>query len=530
MIIHNITGYTIYGESLRTFTAMAFENGKVLEIGDFESLSAKYPEAEQYDGENRILLPGLIDAHGHVLGLGYSKIDVDLTETKSLSEALEKVADCNQKSINAEWIRGRGWNQERWREGRFPTAQDLDEIAPDHPVWLLRVDNHAGWANSKALEIAGITKNTNDPDSGKIVRDKDGNPSGLLIDRAMDIMEQVVPDRTIQENERALKKALERLREFGLTSVGDAGITAPIFDLYKKFVDEDKMSCRIYAMILMDHPDFEVLSEKGPVTSYGDDRLSLQSVKIFTDGALGSRGAAMIKPYSDDPDSRGLLFYSQDKLNKMVEKAISKGFQVNIHAIGDRANHQVLDAFQQAEKKFGVRGLRHRVEHAQIVAPKDIPRFKSLHLIASMQPTHATSDLNMAEDRIGRERMQGAYAWQTFCRQGTVMAGGSDFPVESANPFYGLYAAVTRQDLSGYPEGGWYPDEKMTRLQAFKAFTVNAAFAQHQEQMIGSLEPGKWADFILVDKDYFKIPENEIWKIKVLETWISGKRVFSKRN
>jgi len=528
MIIHNITGYTIQGDSLISFNAMAFANGKVLDQGNYELLKDKYPDAKSYDGGGKVLLPGLIDAHGHVLGLGYSRLDVDLVGTRSLSDALQRVADYDKKYPVLNWIRGRGWNQELWTEDKFPTAKELDNIVSDRPVWLVRVDGHAGWANSKALEEAHLTKDTKDPVGGKIMRDTNGNPTGILVDHAMDLMEKILPARTEHEDSLALEEALDRLREVGLTSVGDAGIPVSTYNLYKKFVDQRRMTSRIYAMILMQEPDFKILSKNGPVTSYGNDLLSLQSVKIYSDGALGSRGAAMLRPYSDDPGNKGLLFHTQDELNKMVDTAVSKGYQVNIHAIGDRANREVLDAFGQAEKKYGEHGLRNRVEHAQVVAPEDIPRFKSLHLIASMQPTHATSDKNMAVDRIGKGRMKGAYAWQTFEKQGTVVAGGSDFPVESANPFFGLYAAVTREDTTGNPPGGWYPEEKLSRLQAFKAFTINAAYAQHQENIIGSLEKGKWADFILVDKDYFKIPESDIWKIKVLETWLGGKKVYSK--
>jgi predicted amidohydrolase YtcJ len=263
------------------------------------------------------------------------------------------------------------------------------------------------------------------------------------------------------------------------------------------------------------------------VESYKNDLLALQSVKLYADGALGSRGAAMIEPYSDDPDNRSLLFHSQEEMNEMVLKIMDAGFQTNVHAIGDRANRQVLNAFEHAKDSLGEQGLRNRIEHAQIVALDDIPRFKELNVIASMQPTHATSDMNMAEDRVGPERIKGGYAWQTFLDQGTVVASGSDFPVEDVNPFYGLYSAVTRQDHEGNPEGGWYSSESMTREQAFRSFTLDAAYAAHQEDVLGSLEPGKWADFILVDRDFFEIPDNEIWQTKVLETWVAGEKVYS---
>ncbi|HKI44648.1 MAG TPA: amidohydrolase [Balneolales bacterium] len=525
-LIYNIKGYTLRSNSLARFDAMALKNGKVVEIGSIGELERKYSGADKIDGNGYVLLPGLIDAHGHVSGLGYALLDVDLTGARSVEEAVTRVREYGNQYPDLPWIRGRGWNQELWTEGAFPTAEDLDAVMSDRPVWLSRVDSHAGWANSAALEKAGITADTPDPHRGKILRDGNGNPTGVLIDAAMNLIENIIPKRSEAEDELALEKALQRLREVGLTAVTDPGIMKSNWELYEKFAAEGRITTRINAMILGTDADFDSLSANGPVISKFDDLIALRSVKLFEDGALGSRGAALLEPYSDDPDNSGILFHDQESLNAMVLKAAGKGYQVNVHAIGDRANRTVLNAFEKAFNEFGDQGLRNRIEHAQIVDPLDIPRFKKLKVIASMQPTHATSDMNMAEQRIGKDRMEGAYAWQTFLKQGTVVAGGSDFPVESANPFWGLYAAVSRMDHSGNPAGGWYPEEKLTRLQAFRAFTLDAAYAAHQEKVTGSLEPGKWADFILVDTDYFEAPVDHIWKTKVIQTWLAGKKVF----
>jgi len=312
----------------------------------------------------------------------------------------------------------------------------------------------------------------------------------------------------------------------GLTGVGDAGETGNVIALYRQLADRWELTVRIYAMILDTGEDFQALAKQGPLIDYDQGRLTVRSVKLFADGALGSRGAALLAPYSDQPGQRGLLRMSDAEMEAHIEAGLRAGFQVNVHAIGDAANRQVLDGFEAAYKAVGGQQLRNRIEHAQVVALSDIPRFKQLNLIASMQPTHATSDKNMAEDRLGAERLKGAYAWRSFLDQGTRVAGGSDFPVESDNPFFGLHAAVTRTGHDNQPPGGWHPEQAMTLLEAFRAFTLDAAYAQHQEQQLGSLEPGKWADFIIIDRDLFRIAPADIWKIKVEQTWLAGKRVF----
>lgn len=525
-IVENVHGYTFYEGELEEFSSIAFRDGKVLEVAVDGPLEIASENARVIDGNGRTMLPGLIDAHGHVMGLGYNEIDVDLSGIESLDKTLQIVSLYASEHPKRPWIQGRGWNHTRWPGNRFPTAHDLDQVVDDRPVWLERVDGHAGWANSKAMELAGITPKTKSPEDGQIIRDENGVPTGIFVDEAMNLIESVIPERTDVERRLALRNALQQLRAHGLTSVHDAGIHVPAWKLYKQFADQGKLTTRIYAMIRGIGNTFDELSTGGPILSYKNDLLSLRSVKLYADGALGSRGAALIEGYSDDPGKRGLLFSSEQEMTDMIMKAASHGFQTNVHAIGDRANRVVLNAFENVKDSLGEQGLRHRIEHAQVVSPRDIPRFKQLGIIASMQPTHATSDMNMAEDRIGAERMKGAYAWQQFLDQGTVIASGSDFPVEHVNPFYGLYSAVTRQDHEGNPEGGWYPEQAMSRKEALRSFTLDAAYASHQEDIIGSLEPGKWADFILIDRDYFEIPEKDIWKTQVLETWLAGEKVY----
>jgi predicted amidohydrolase YtcJ len=525
-LVKNVHGYTLAGGNLQKFTGLVFDEGKVLVVGDAVALQGHYPAAHVIDGLGKTLLPGLIDAHGHVLDMGFEGVQIQLFGTTSLHEAQGKILSFAKTHPDSPWLLGGGWNQVQWKIGRFPTAQELDAEVSDRPVVLDRVDGHAKWLNTKALQAAGITKDTPDPVGGRIEHGDDGTPSGVLVDKAMDLIDRVTPPPTDSERRAALRAALSHMNSVGLTSAGDAGVPAKTIALYRELADQSLLTVRIYAMIGDVGEDFAALSQDGPLIAYGNDRLTVRSVKLFADGALGSRGAALLAPYSDKPDQRGLLFMSNAEMQRKMETALRAGYQVNVHAIGDAANRQVLDGFEGAYKSVGGRQLRNRIEHAQVVALVDIPRFKQLDLIASMQPTHATSDMNMAESRIGPERLKGAYAWRTFLDQGTRIAGGSDFPVEEDNPFFGLYSAITRRDHHGNPKGGWHPEQAMTRVEAFRAFTMDAAYAQHQEHTIGSLEPGKWADFILVDGDLFKEPSAQIWKTKVLQTWVAGTRVF----
>jgi predicted amidohydrolase YtcJ len=531
-ILHNVNGYTIAGDNMElvTFDAIAVQDGKVVTTGALNDLQQEMEGFNLIDGEGKTLIPGLIDAHTHVMGLGYQQLDVDVQGVDSLEETLEIIGQYAEDNPDLEWIQGRGWNQVLWEENEFPTAEDLDRVVPDRPVYLTRVDGHAAWTNSRAMEIAGISRDTPDLQGGVVLRDEFGDATGIFVDATMNYIEDHIPARTAEENYQAFELALQEMAKHGLTSVHDARINVDTWEMYKDFADEGELITRIYAMIGGTGDTFDELAQNGPIESYADDMLALRSVKISADGALGSRGAAMIEHYHDDPGNSGLLFYDQQELNEMVIKGASNGFQMNIHAIGDAANRQVLDAFQNAKEELGDQSdLRHRVEHAQIVHPDDIPRFVELDLIASMQPTHATSDMNMAEDRVGSERMEGAYAWQTFLDQGTVIAGGSDFPVEDVNPFYGLYSSITRQDHGGMPPGGWYSEHRLSREETLRIFTRDAAYSAHQEDVLGTLEAGKWADFILIDRDIFEVDASEIWQTEVLETWVAGEKVYQKQ-
>jgi predicted amidohydrolase YtcJ len=527
-IIHQVNGYTLTsnGSGVLQFDAIAIQNGKVVQTGTESELINAYPRANLVNAGGKTMIPGLIDAHAHVMGLGEAILNVNLMGIRSLDETLQRVNEYASTYPDLTWIQGRGWNQVLWTENRFPTALELDTAVSDRPVWLSRVDGHAGWANSAAMQLAGITRDTPDPDGGAIIKDASGEPTGVFIDKAMDLIEAHIPSPSIEEQRLALEASLAEMRSMGLTGVHDAGTGVTAFQLMKEFADAGLLTTRIYGMISGSGTVFDELSKNGPITGYANDRLYLRSVKIYSDGALGSRGAAMIEPYSDDPGNYGLLFNTEEEFTTMIEKVVTAGYQAGIHAIGDNGNRTILNAFEKVRLTYGEHGLRHRIEHSQIVSLDDIPRFKELDIIASMQPVHATSDMNMAEDRIGPVRILGGYAWRTFLDQGTVIAAGSDFPVELSNPFHGLYSSVTRQDHDGMPDGGWYPNQKITREEALHGFTLGAAYAGHMETVVGSLESGKWADFLLIDRDYFTIPDAEIWQIQVLETWVAGQPVF----
>lgn len=522
-LVNNVKGYTLDNSGkLTTFNNLVIDHGKVVaanvDVND-------YSIDKTIDGEGKVMLPGLIDAHGHLLGLGANLLEVDLRESTSAQNAAKMVADYAFAKPAQAWITGRGWNQELWSDRAFPTAQDLDKVVADRPVALARVDSHATWVNSKAMELAGITKDTKSPAGGEIIKDADGNPTGVFIDNASLLIEAHLPKASNAVYEQQLQAAGEHLLSNGITSMHDAGIGRDVYDFYLKEAVEGDLPVRVYAMVSATDPELSTMLGNGNIRD-ANDFLYIRSVKAYGDGALGSRGAALLEPYSDAPHQHGLLLTQPEDMTQLFTTVLGAGFQLNYHAIGDKANHVALNEFETTFETLGGAELRNRIEHAQVIAPDDLARFAELKVLPSMQPTHATSDKNMAEDRIGKDRMKGAYAWKTLLDSGIALPLGSDFPVELANPFYGLHAAVTRQDRNNQPVKGWYAHEALTIEQAFKGFTLDAAYAGHMEDTLGSLTKGKWADFILVDQDIFTIKPEDIWKTKVHATYVAGEQVF----
>ena len=527
-LVTNINGYTLdANRNLQQFSALQITDDKVDRLFvDGESLPEQVDNI--VNGNGNTVLPGLIDAHGHILSYGLSLLRVDLTGTKTEQEAAERVAAFQAANPALEWILGRGWNQVLWDSNSFPTTDTLDILVGNNPVWLTRVDGHAGWANSAAMQLAGVSSSTEDPDGGQILRDADGNPTGVFVDNAMDLVSSQIPESTQEELQFALRTAMLELASYGLTSVHDAGVGSNVVAAYKQLLRDGPLPIRVNVMLAATDSLYEQNLATG---HYRDaaDTLTINSVKIAADGALGSRGAALIDDYSDMSGHKGLLLHNPERLEYFMRAAMNAGFQVNTHAIGDNANMIVLDNYESLIAETDSRHLRHRIEHAQILRYEDIQRFAELGVIPSMQATHATSDKNMAQDRIGDVRIEGAYAWRKLIEAGALIANGSDFPVESPNPFFGLHAAITRQDQNNDPAGGWFPEERMTKSEAFASFTVDAAYSGHQENLLGTLEGGKKADFIIIDRDIFTIPESEIWRTQVLQTWVNGKPIFQEQ-
>ncbi len=527
-LIHNVNGIQVGADgTLQHFGGLVIGNdGKVRQVIENPDLVRLAGITASVDGGGRTLLPGLIDAHGHVIGLGLQSLQLDVTGSASLQELQQRLKAYAEAHPDEAWIVGRGWNQELWPQSRFPTAADLDAVVSDRPVLLERVDGHAVVANGAALKAAGIDSATKDPVGGKIERDSGGRPTGLLVDAATELVGAKVPAATKAQLDSALANAQQILLGFGVTAAGDMGTDVAAWDTYRRAGDVRRLQVRIMSYAL-DVGNMRRIVPTGPTPWLYGDRLRMAGIKLYADGALGSRGAWLKQPYADKPDTRGLQFLKDEELRAKADEAAAKGLQVAVHAIGDAANAQVIATYEWLNTRYAG-DRRWRIEHAQVVDPADIARIGKAGIIASMQPTHQTSDRLMAEKRLGPDRLKGAYAWQSMLKAGARLAFGSDFPVESPNPFPGLGAAVSRQDMEGQPPGGWIPSERLTFEQALAAFTRDAAYAGFAETKIGSLEPGKWADFILIDRDPTKVDPQLLARTQVEETWVAGKRVWTR--
>jgi predicted amidohydrolase YtcJ len=527
ILVENVNGYTLREDGrLFRFQAMWIgDDGRVrqlFEAGDRRPARTGF----RLDGRGRTLIPGLIDAHGHVMGLGTAALVIDLSDTNSLEEAQARIRAYAAANPTPRWIVGRGWNQERWRLGRFPTAADLDAAVADRPVWLERVDGHAGWANSMAMREANITAATQAPAGGRIER-IGRNPSGIFVDGATSLVERAVPPLPPLQRDRAFQRAQDILLSFGVTSTADMGTSAEDWEVMRRAGDMGRLRLRIFSYA-SGIDNLLAVAGTRPTPWLYDGRLRMVGVKLYLDGALGSRGAWLKADYRDAPGQRGLPLLDDTRLKNLMSRAAMDNFQVAVHAIGDGANAELLSAIEELSLTY-TGDRRWRIEHAQIVDPADLPRFGRNSIIASMQPTHETSDWQMAEARMGNARLGGAYAWRSMLENHVPLAFGSDYPVESPNPFPGLAAAVSREDAQGQPAGGWFPQQRLGMEEAFAAFTRGGAFASFAEDRLGTLEPGRFADFIFIDRDIFaNLAPGAIRETRVLETYVSGQKVWGR--
>jgi predicted amidohydrolase YtcJ len=510
--------------------AIAIFGGKIVWVGSSAAAQNLFRSpVETLDLGGATVLPGIIDAHAHLMSLGESSLKLDLKGVATPEEAARRVKQKAATLKSGEWILGWGWDEGKWA-AQYPTHELLTEAAPTNPVFLTGLHSFAAWTNKRALLVAGINKNTRDPENGKILRDeKTGEPSGVLINRAQDLVTSHITPLDLDSVRIALELAARECLRNGLTSVHEARVTPIMLQAFREMVKKDRLPLRVYAMLDGANPTLvDEWLKRGPEID-PQHRFTVRSVKVFADGALGSRGAALLEPYTDVPDSKGMITTSEAALTDLTRRCLGRGFQVATHAIGDAANHQVLNAYESALKQAatGRSDARLRVEHAQVLAAADIPRFAKLGVIASMQPTHCTSDMAWAEKRVGPARIKGAYAWRSVLKTGAHLPISSDFPGESVNPFYGIYAAVTRQDPQGKPEGGWYPEQRMTVEEALRGYTIEAAYAEFEESQKGSIEQGKLADLIVVSMDPTKVDPRELLGITVLKTFINGKLVYT---
>jgi predicted amidohydrolase YtcJ len=518
LLVFNAEIYTVDGD-FNIAEAFVVKDGKFLEIGTAEALEEKYDVGERIDAQGRIVLPGFIDGHAHFYRMGLQQQKVDLTGTKSYDEVVARIV-AFQEERNDDFITGRGWDQNDWEVKEFPHKDTLDKLFPDTPIAVTRIDGHALLVNQAALDLAGITVNT--PAQGGAIEVKDGKLTGILIDNPMGLVANAQPEPSIEEQVTALLEAEKISFSYGLTTVVDAGIDKSTVELMDSLQQRNELKIRLYAMLSNTPENLDHYLDGEPLKT---DRLNVRSVKFYGDGALGSRGAALKEPYSDHAGHYGALLSPVEDFRKVAERVAASKFQMNTHAIGDSANVVVLETYNELLGEGDDR--RWRVEHAQIIDEKDFKYF-SKNIIPSVQPTHATSDMYWAEDRLGPKRIKGAYAFKKLLDQAGVIALGTDFPVEEVSPFYTFYSSVARKDLENYPEGGYMPEQALSREETLKGMTIWAAYSNFEEEEKGSIEPGKFADFIILDKNIMKVEEDEIPNIQVLQTWVNGERVFSR--
>jgi predicted amidohydrolase YtcJ len=526
ILLHNAKIYTM-DAGFSTASAMLFDaEGQIHDVGDEQAMLEVFPGARRVDLKGRVVIPGLIDSHAHLYGLAISLSQAQLQGTEGKEEIIRKLREHEQSLAADDWLLGQGWDQNDWPIKEFPSRHDLDTAFPDRPVWLGRIDGHAGWANSAALAMADQDLSGDwQPDGGYIHRDAEGQASGVLIDGAMSLVESTVPEISRELLVASLDLALQHMVSLGLTGVHDMGVDQSVVELFQGRIRAGKFPTRAYMFTDGAGETLDWLCARGAI---GDEsgRLIMRAVKLYIDGAMGSRGAALQADYEDEPGNTGLLFMPPQALQANIEKSLACGLQVGVHAIGDLGNKVALDALESAMQRHPDNPGRHRVEHAQTLTPEDIPRFAELDVIAAMQPTHATSDMYWVEDRLGPERVRYAYPWRSLVDSGARLALGSDFPVEKVSPFLGIYAAISRQDVDGWPPGGWYPQEALSREEAVRGFTLDAAYSGFMEGSVGSLEVGKRADFVVLDRDIFEVAMQDIPATVVIQTWLDGEIVY----
>lgn len=528
LIVYNARVYTA-DDAHPAATAVVSRTGRITYVGDsVGAFKLRTRSTRLVDARGQTVIPGMTDAHAHLSGLGAALESVDLTGADSYDEIVRRVAAKAQTLPKGVWVMGRGWDQNRWPGQQFPTHDALTKAVPDNPVYLTRVDGHAGLANAAAMRAANVTAATADPSGGRIERDANRNPTGVFVDNAQGLVTRAIPSDSREDLKRRLVAAVRESNRWGLTGVHDAGEGIRAIEVFEELAKEGKLPLRTYIMVGDNQAALDKYFAMGPRSALYDGRVWVRSVKLYADGALGSRGAALLEPYSDDPNNRGLLVSTPEHLLAITRRAAQAGFQVNTHAIGDRGNRITLDTYEQVLKENAGKDLRFRVEHAQVVSPADIPRFATLHVIPSMQASHQTSDMYWAEKRLGSERVKGAYAWRSLLNSGVVIPNGSDFPVEQVNPLISFHSAVSRQDAKNWPEGGWYADQRMTRAEALKSMTSWAAFAGFQEKDLGSISVGKYADFVILDRDIMTVPEDQILGTGVVATFVGGNAVFAR--